>query len=31
MIGEADAKHQPGITRGDVPHGSAIIIELLKG
>jgi hypothetical protein len=31
MIDEADAKHQPGITKGDVPHGSAMITYLLKG
>jgi hypothetical protein len=31
MIGEADAKHPPGVTKGGVPHGSATITEILKG
>jgi hypothetical protein len=31
MIDEADAKHQPGITKGDVPHGPAMITYSLKG
>jgi hypothetical protein len=31
MIGEADAKHPPDVTKGDVLHGSATITEILKG
>jgi hypothetical protein len=31
MIGEADARHPFGVTKGGVLHGSATITEILKG
>jgi hypothetical protein len=31
VIGDTDAKHQPGVTKGKVPHGSATITKMLKG